>query len=237
MKNRKKKRNAWRLRRENSNWETWKPLVFSSLCRRSPQEADHGLGGGGWGADQRGQPPPGAGRENGGERKPIRDDQGPDARSEDGVGYGRGCSRGHKYTVIRKNKKIWFLNAPLSVTASLKQRTEDILQLRRNLKDKDEILQQREIDISCLRGQVVNVIRDLTVDELDDDDEDDTVFLNDEEEDSDTLTYAANGSGSDEEILLEDLETDAEWIDNILSGLSGEKKNTSYFQNLSISQA
>lgn len=116
--------------------------------------------------------------------------------------------------------KIYFLLLP----ATVKQRTEDILQLRRNIKDKDEVIQQRDIDISCLRGQVANIIREhLTVDEIDSEAlglgdpeyvQSETFFndteLVDGDEDSDTLTYAANGSGSDEEILLEDLETDAE---------------------------
>ena len=37
---------------------------------------------------------------------------------------------------------------------SLKIRTEELLQVRKDLRTKDEEIQQREIDISCLRGQV-----------------------------------------------------------------------------------
>ena len=42
---------------------------------------------------------------------------------------------------------IWF-------AATIKSRTDEILSLRRDLKTRDEEVQQREIDISCLRGQV-----------------------------------------------------------------------------------
>ena len=71
--------------------------------------------------------------------------------------------------------------------------------MRRELRTKDETIQQREIDISCLRGQVVALERLLNV------------HLNDNEasdSDSDTLTNIA--SLSENEILLEDLDSDNE---------------------------
>lgn len=64
---------------------------------------------------------------------------------------------------------------------NLKIRTEELLEVKKVIRTKDEEIQSREIDISCLKGQV-----------------------NDEEtdDDEDTLTF----NDSDDEVLLEDLE-------------------------------
>ena len=77
---------------------------------------------------------------------------------------------------------------------SLKIRTEELLQVRKDLRTKDEEIQQREIDISCLRGQVdilLEVNEKITLVGSDDD----------------TLTPDAD-TDHENDVLLEDLEWD-----------------------------
>lgn len=77
-----------------------------------------------------------------------------------------------------------------SIPATVKSKTDEILLLKKDLKEREELIQQREIDISCLRGQVNQALIDL---EAEDDDDDD----------SDTLTFCC--SDVDDEVFLEDL--------------------------------
>merc|ERR1712080_574285 len=44
---------------------------------------------------------------------------------------------------------------------NLEVRTEETVQLKRDLRTKDETIQQREIDISCLRGQIQNITDEM----------------------------------------------------------------------------
>ena len=77
-------------------------------------------------------------------------------------------------------------------TDAVKQRNEEISNLRRELRERDETIQQREIEISCLRGQVNRAMGRVTraILELD--------SVKDDGDDSDTLTF----SGSD---LIDDV--------------------------------
>ena len=68
----------------------------------------------------------------------------------------------------------------------MKDRNEDILRLRRELKDREETIQQREIDISCLRGQVKQALEDI------------------DDDDSSTLTFMCS-EGDEDIVLLDDL--------------------------------
>ena len=78
----------------------------------------------------------------------------------------------------------------------MKDRNEDIAQLRRDIREREETIQQREIDISCLRGQVKQALRDI-----------------DDDEDSDTLTFVC--SEGDDIVLLDDiLEEDMDLVPN-----------------------
>lgn len=70
----------------------------------------------------------------------------------------------------------------------MKSKQEEILQLRRELRQRDETIQQREIDLSCLRGQVKQALEDI------------------DDDDSDTLTYVDEDQDEDQEqILINDL--------------------------------
>ena len=73
---------------------------------------------------------------------------------------------------------------------NLKIRTDELLQSKKDLRIKDEEIQQREIEISCLRGQVLDL----------------TKLIDDEDED--TLENIDNDSDN-EDVLLEDLEWDS----------------------------
>ena len=78
-------------------------------------------------------------------------------------------------------------------------RTEDNAQLKKSLRERDEVIQQREIDISCLRGQVTAVVSKV-IEDLEDGDDD---------SDSDTLTFVPDlDSEADEDILLDDIVVD-----------------------------
>lgn len=80
---------------------------------------------------------------------------------------------------------------------TIKIRNDELLQNKKDLKLKDETIQQREIDISCLRGQVIDV---------------DNADIKDEDDDDDTLTW--NYSDVDEhDILLDDLELEWDPLD------------------------
>ena len=72
---------------------------------------------------------------------------------------------------------------------ALRIRTEELLDSKKEMRVKDEEIQQREIDISCLRGQVESL-------------------LNLVDEDEDTLTLENIDSDADDDVLLEDLEWD-----------------------------
>ena len=78
-------------------------------------------------------------------------------------------------------------------------RTEDNAQLKKSLRERDEVIQQREIGISCLRGQVTAVVSKV-IEDLEDGDDD---------SDSDTLTFVPDlDSEADEDILLDDIVVD-----------------------------
>ncbi len=86
----------------------------------------------------------------------------------------------------------------------MKDRNEEIAGLRRSLRERDETIQQREIDISCLRGQVNKAMGRVTRAILDLDS-----VKDDDDFSDDTLTFV-DGSliDDEEEILLSDLMMD-----------------------------
>ena len=101
-----------------------------------------------------------------------------------------------------------YLIAYLLILENVEIRNEEILHLKKDLRLKDETIQQREIDISCLRGQVNslsaildkgNIARHISLDSKENDDRDG----DDADDDSDTLTNI--DPLSEEDILLEDL--------------------------------
>ena len=82
----------------------------------------------------------------------------------------------------------------------VKQRSEEIKSLRRELRERDETIQQREIEISCLRGQVNRAMGRVTraILELD--------SVKDDGDDSDTLTFSGSDLIDDEtEVYLSDI--------------------------------
>ena len=86
------------------------------------------------------------------------------------------------------------------VTDVVKQRNEEISNLRRELRERDETIQQREIEISCLRGQVNRAMGRVTraILELD--------SVKDDGSDSDTLTFSGSDLIDDEtEVYLSDI--------------------------------
>ena len=98
--------------------------------------------------------------------------------------------------------------AYLLILENVEIRNEEILHLKKDLRLKDETIQQREIDISCLRGQVnslsaildkENIARHISLDSKENDDRDG----DDADDDSDTLTNI--DPLSEEDVLLEDL--------------------------------
>lgn len=117
---------------------------------------------------------------------------------------------------------LWvFIDIAILFLENLEIRTEETLQQKRDLRLKDEIIQQREIDISCLRGQVIALKRFYDPEK---------VICNDidspetNDDDSDTLTNAE--PLSEEDILLEDLEFDNEIpkMENISSNDNKDNK-------------
>ena len=101
-----------------------------------------------------------------------------------------------------------YLIAYFFILENVEIRNEEILHLKKDLRLKDETIQQREIDISCLRGQVNplsaildkdNVARHISLDFKEKDD----MEGDDADDDSDTLTNI--DPLSEEDILLEDL--------------------------------
>ena len=78
--------------------------------------------------------------------------------------------------------------------------------MKRELRLKDEEIQQREIDISCLRGQVIALQRLYNPEILKCDNNEVLGTNTEDDDDSDTLTNME--PLSDEDILLEDLEFD-----------------------------
>ncbi len=83
-----------------------------------------------------------------------------------------------------------------SFSATAKQRSEEIQMLKTDLKEREELIQQREIDISCLRGQVKKELDALEGFEVEEGDSD---------SDSSTLTCDCN----EDEVLADEL--DSEW--------------------------
>lgn len=82
----------------------------------------------------------------------------------------------------------------------MKSRTDETVQLRRELHEQVEVLQQKEIDISCLRGQVEQTLNDLEsavkagVNY--------NAACNDSDSDSDTMTACSNES----DVLVDELD-------------------------------
>lgn len=85
------------------------------------------------------------------------------------------------------------------------QRNDEYQHLRRDLRLKDETIQQLEIEISCLRGQV-NALQKFCDETLNIEPEIEQI-LDDNDSDSSTLTQI-NEEESSDEVLLEDLEWD-----------------------------
>eukprot|EP00094_Tigriopus_californicus_P001080 TCALIF_01045-PA protein Name:"Similar to Adpgk ADP-dependent glucokinase (Mus musculus)" AED:0.27 eAED:0.27 QI:205/0.53/0.35/0.64/0.92/0.85/14/0/1299 len=108
---------------------------------------------------------------------------------------------------------------------NLKLRQDDLLYLKNGIKSRDETIQQLEIDLSCVRGQVTNVmtkvIHDLEHNDLHEEDIDDH-----DGSDSDTLTFVASdddGDGSrDPDIFVQNVEEE----------LQITKDETSYVTNI-----
>lgn len=73
---------------------------------------------------------------------------------------------------------------------SLKSHADEVLLLKTDLRSKDDEIHHRQIDISCLKGQVMQEI-DL-----------------DDEDDDDTLTYVSDNADQEHDVLLEDLDSE-----------------------------
>jgi len=54
----------------------------------------------------------------------------------------------------RPVKDLIFTTFLYDVSEALERKTEEVVRLKKDLRLKDEVIQQREIEISCLRGQV-----------------------------------------------------------------------------------
>ena len=80
--------------------------------------------------------------------------------------------------------------------------------MKRELRLKDETIQQREIDISCLRGQVIALQRLYNPEQLKCDINEVLGILNTEDDDDDSDTLTNIEPISEEDILLEDLDFD-----------------------------
>ena len=97
--------------------------------------------------------------------------------------------------------------------AQLEIRSEEILNLKKDLRLNDETIQQKDIDISCLRGQVIELQRlypHIPENVICDNVELQAANYTEDESDSDTLTNIE--PLSEEDILLEDLGFDGEAI-------------------------
>ena len=77
------------------------------------------------------------------------------------------------------------------------------MNLKRELRLKDETIQQREIDISCLRGQVIALERLYNPEKVKCENMEVPAKNTEDDDDSDTLTNVE--PLSEEDILLEDL--------------------------------
>lgn len=53
----------------------------------------------------------------------------------------------NKHNVKKFSTELW-------ITEALENRSNELLKMKKDLRLKDETIQQREIEISCLRGQV-----------------------------------------------------------------------------------
>ena len=90
---------------------------------------------------------------------------------------------------------------PILSIGSLKGRIDELADLRLSLKDKEETIQQLEIEISCLKGQVTQAVVQV-MEELGSDDSD-----------SDTLTFVGDnleGSDFEPDVLIDDLDLDSD---------------------------
>ena len=96
------------------------------------------------------------------------------------------------------------------------------MHLKRDLRLKDETIQQREIDISCLRGQVIALKRFYDPEKVVCDKYGSQPNNNDDS-DSDTLTNIE--PLSEEDILLEDLEFDDNEIPRMGNISSNDNKD------------
>ncbi len=54
-----------------------------------------------------------------------------------------------------KSTNCFSKNVTLLFSEALEHRSEEVGRLKKDLRLKDETIQQREIEISCLRGQVI----------------------------------------------------------------------------------
>lgn len=72
----------------------------------------------------------------------------------------------------------------------LRQRSDEILNVKAELKSKEETLQQKEIDLSVLRGQVRQALGDL----------------NSVDDDSDTLTFMGSEAEVEDDIFVDEID-------------------------------
>ena len=89
-------------------------------------------------------------------------------------------------------------------------RSEEILHLKKDLRLNDETIQQKDIDISCLHGQVIELQRlypHIPENVICDNVDIRPANYTEDESDSDTLTNM--DPLSEEDILLEDLDSDS----------------------------
>ena len=112
---------------------------------------------------------------------------------------------------LKRNISDWFLTLHFKFIEQLEIRSEEVLNLKKDLRLNDETIQQKDIDISCLRGQVIELQRlyphipeNVICDKVE---FQQTNFIEDDS-DSDTLTNIEHLS--EEDILLEDLGFDGE---------------------------
>ena len=77
---------------------------------------------------------------------------------------------------------------------SLRKRNEELLEQKQEFKTLEETLQQKEIDISVLRGQVQRALDDL-----------ESCSCSNGDSDSDTLTFVAS-EGDEDEIFVDEIE-------------------------------
>ena len=94
--------------------------------------------------------------------------------------------------------------------AALKTKTEEYLQCKKDLRTKDEEIQQRDIDISCLRGQVSQKCKQTADIDISCLRGQVNQLVQVVEDDDDTLTPIIDYDDN-EDVFLEDLEWDPDW--------------------------